>query len=82
MIVVKRKKQKTQKRCHNLKIIKTIQKQLNLKRKKIRLKKQIIDRIKEKHKEFIKKINQYQKHRKDLKVKGIMLLLKKLIRFL
>ena len=41
-----------------------------------------IDPIPENHKEFIKTINQYQKRSKDLKVKCIMFLLKKLIRLI
>ena len=40
------------------------------------------DSLKNNPKQFIKTINQYKKHSESLKVKGIMFLLKKLIKLL
>ena len=87
MTVVTIKKRKTQKSMSskenlNLKIIKTVQKQLNLRIKQVILEKKSINIYSfiKNHKKFIRNNKSILKHNKDLKVKGIMLLLKKLIR--
>ena len=87
MTVVTIKKRKTQKSMSskenlNLKIIKTVQKQLNLRIKQVILEKKSINIYSfiKNHKQFLRNTKSILKHSKDLKVKGIMFLLKKLIR--